>query len=84
MTLTPFEKRSTQAVLSRLGEATVELVTKSEECMLMLEDWRACKDPEEREMLRGVAREALKERRECNQQLQLIAKLLEEHFGISA
>ncbi len=84
MTPTPFEKLSNQVVLSQIGEATVELVKKSEECKLMLEEWRNCQDPEEKEMLRGVAREALKERRECNRQLQLIGKLLEDYFNISA
>ncbi len=74
----------TQAIISQVGEATVEIIQKQNESWLMLQDYRACKDPEEREVLRPVALEALKERKLGNQQLQALADLLETQFGISA
>jgi Mg2+ and Co2+ transporter CorA len=84
MTPTPFEKVSNPVVLSQIGEATIELVKKSEECQIMVREWLDCTDPTEREMLKAVAKEAIKERRECNRQLQLIAELLEDYFNITA
>ena len=86
--MTLFEQRAEEAanqfILGQVGEATLELIEKSNECWLMLEDYRACKDPEEREVLRPVAAEAMKERRLGNKQLQALADLLETQFGISA
>ena len=74
----------TQAILSQIGEATVEIIQKQHECHLMVQDYRSCLDPEEREVLRPVAAEAMKERRLGNKQLQALADLLETQFGISA
>ncbi len=73
-----------QIVLGSVGEATQELIQKSNECGMMLQDYRNCLDPEEREILRPVAAEAMAERRECNKKLQALADLLETQFGISA
>ena len=86
--MTLFERHAegvaNQHIILQVGEATVDIVKKGEECMLMLQDYRACKDPEEREVLRPVALEALKERKLGNKQLQALADLLETQFGISA
>jgi hypothetical protein len=86
--MTPFERQTegvtNQQIMLRIGEATQELIQKSHECQLMVQDYRNCLDPEEREVLRPVAAEALGERRTINKQLQALADLLETQFGISA
>ena len=86
--MTLFEKHQeaygNSLVLGQVGEATLEIIKKGDECQLMVRQWLDTSDPEEREMLRPVASEAIKERRLGNKQLQQLADLLETQFGISA
>ena len=86
--MTPFEDKNKKAfeaaTVSECYHSASELSRKIDECDMMIEDYRAVRCPDEREMLRAVAAEALKEKRECIDRLDALAKLLENHYGISA
>ena len=90
---TPFEihaaSAADQAIITAALGATHELIKKVEECKIQMDHYRELMAlgeaaAEEREMLRPVTVEAMKERRECNEKLNQIADLLEKQFGISA
>lgn len=78
------EASAKQFIIGQVGETTLDIIEKAEECRLMVREYRDCLDPVEREVLRPVAVEAIKERRLGNEQLQALADLLETQFGISA
>ena len=85
---TPFESKHKKAceaaTISAAYHDSDELARKITECDIMIAEYRATRCPDECEMLRGVAAEALKEKRECIGRLNDIVKLLETHYGISA
>lgn len=83
-----FETQTNQQIFNVALKACNELIERSREADIQIQYYRSLMGDEqalaEREMEREITAEAMKSKRECSKQLQVIANLFESQFGISA